>query len=156
MIAVRASLLPEDGCGKRSWDAKMKLRRLLTVLTIGALSGGMVPAVGQVRSLAMLDNLNRGMWELRERGGPATAVTRLCLTSGRQLIQLRHPEMPCASIVVEDGPTAVTVQYTCPGQGYGRTQIRRETDSLLQVDTQGVAKGAPFSYVVEARRLGSC
>ena len=50
----------------------------------------------------------------------------------------------------------VTVQYTCPGRGFGRTHIRRETRRLVQIDTQGVAEGLPFSASIEGRRVGDC
>jgi hypothetical protein len=50
----------------------------------------------------------------------------------------------------------VTVQYTCRGRGFGRTHIRRETDRLVQIDTQGIADSRPFAFSVEARRTGDC
>lgn len=106
-------------------------------------------------SLAMLDELQGGDWELRSRdqGGQPR---RICMHDARRLIQLRHPGESCSRIVVEDTPEQVTVQYTCPGRGYGRTQIRRETEALLQIDSQGIAQGRPFAFAIEARRLGAC
>jgi hypothetical protein len=58
--------------------------------------------------------------------------------------------------VVEDGNEEVTVQYTCRGSNYGRTNIRRESNVLAQVDSQGIANGLPFQFSAEARRTGSC
>lgn len=113
-----------------------------------------LPAHGQKPSLGMLDEIERGAWELRERGGNHSA-RNICLDNGRRLIQLRHPGVPCSSVVVEDTPTQVTVQYTCRGRGYGRTQIRREANNLIQVDTQGIVNGLPFSYAAEGRKTGS-
>lgn len=110
---------------------------------------------GQKRSLAMLDSLVDGRWELRVRGDRASAQ-RICLRDGRGLIQLRHAELNCARTIVEDGPEAVTVQYTCHGQGYGRTHIRRETPQLVQLETQGVAGGLPYDFAAEGRRIGDC
>lgn len=112
------------------------------------------PALGQRPNLAMLDELDRGGWELRERG--SGAVSNLCLDNGRKLIQLRHPGLPCSSVVVDDRINEVTVQYTCRGQGYGRTHIRRENNGLIQLDSQGIVNGLPFSYVAEGRRAGAC
>ena len=114
-----------------------------------------VPAYGQKPVLAMLDQLEPGAWELRERGDGGI-VQNLCLDSGRKLIQLRHPGVPCSSVVIEDQPNDVTVQYTCRGRGYGRTHVRRETNGLVQVDGQGIANGLPFSFVAEARKVGVC
>lgn len=80
----------------------------------------------------------------------------ICLDSGRKLIQLRHPDLSCNSVIVEDAPNEVTVQYTCHGQGYGRTHVRRETNSLIQIDTQGIVDGRPFAFAAEGRRIGTC
>jgi hypothetical protein len=102
----------------------------------------------------MLDKLDRGEWELRYRDGGE--VRRLCLHTGRELIQLKHTTPGCSRYVVEDGASVVTVQYTCKGNGYGRTSIRRETGTLAQVDSQGIAGGLPFQVTAEARRVGTC
>lgn len=114
-----------------------------------------VPASGQRASLTMLDQLDSGRWELRLRdaGNPAE---RLCVNNGRRFIQLRHPEVSCERLIVEDGPNEVTVQYTCRGQGYGRTSIRRETSRLVQIQSQGIRNGLPFEFSAEARRVGDC
>lgn len=113
------------------------------------------PAQGAGQSLAMLDRLDPGRWEvrLREPGGP---VQKICLADGRRLIQLRHPEAACERFVVQDNPGEVIVQYTCRGRGYGRTHIRRETSRLVQIDSQGIAGGLPFEFSAEARRVGEC
>jgi hypothetical protein len=90
---------------------------------------------------------------VRESGNPAE---RLCVNNGRRFIQLRHAEVSCDRLVVEDSPSAVTVQYTCRGQGYGRTSIRRETSRLVQIQSQGIRNGLPFEFRAEARRVGDC
>jgi hypothetical protein len=138
----------------------MTLKAAVSGLSLAAFATlaapGLIPAAhGQRPSLAMLDELERGGWELRERGGDGT-VRPICLDNGRRLIQLRHPGVPCSSVVVADSAAQVTVQYTCRGQGYGRTQIRRETNRLIQIDTQGIVNGLPFSYSAEGRRTGEC
>ena len=112
------------------------------------------PAFGGGPSLAMLDQLESGRWELRERSG--ATPQRICLQNGRRLIQLRHAGLACDSYVVSDGPGAVVVQYTCRGKGYGRTEIRRETNRLVQVQSQGIVDGLPFVIAAEARRVGDC
>jgi len=112
------------------------------------------PAFGGGPSLVMLDQLESGRWELRERA--ASAPQKLCVANGRGLIQLRHPGAQCSTFVVEDGSAQVVVQYTCPGHGYGRTRVRRETNRLVQIDSQGIVDGLPFDFSVEARRVGSC
>ena len=105
-------------------------------------------------SLGMLETLKSGAWELRYRDG--TPPRRLCLKSGRELIRLRHPRGNCNRFVVEDNRNSVTVQYTCRGDGYGRTAIRREANGLVQIESQGIKGGRPFQFSAEARRLGRC
>ena len=112
------------------------------------------PAYGGGPALAMLDQLEVGRWELRDRD--SDLPQRICLPNGRRLIQLRHPGLACDSFVVVDGPSEVVVQYTCQGRGYGRTQIRRETNRLVQVQSQGIVDGLPFDFSAEARRIGDC
>ena len=112
-----------------------------------------VPAIAQA-SLAMLDSLDRGGWEVRYRDG--SAARKVCVRTGREFIQLRHSDSGCNRFVVEDSATDVTVQYTCRGNGYGRTHIRKETASLVQIDSQGISGGKPFQFTAEARRTGAC
>lgn len=114
----------------------------------------LTPVAAQGPSLAMLDGLERGQWQVRFRDDGATQ--RVCLRTGRELIQLRHPGGGCSRYVVEDGNNVVTVQYTCRGSNYGRTSIRRETRSLVQLESQGIDDGLPFQFTAEARRTGSC
>ncbi|WP_084384745.1 hypothetical protein [Novosphingobium naphthalenivorans] len=103
----------------------------------------------------MLDQLETGAWELRERG-EGGAVHNLCLDNGRKLIQLRHRGVACTQVVVDDKPNEVTVQYTCKGRGYGRTRVRRESNGLVQIDSQGIENGLPFSFSAEGRKVGAC
>ena len=116
--------------------------------------GVLAPAAAQGPSLAMLGTLTDGQWEVRFRDSSETR--RVCLRSGQELIQLKHGETGCSRFVVEDGVDAVTVQYTCRGNGYGRTSIRRESAGLVQIESQGIAGGLPFEFSAEARRIGTC
>ncbi|HEY0595205.1 hypothetical protein [Sphingopyxis sp.] len=112
-----------------------------------------VPA--QAPSLAMLDRLEKGSWQLRERGKDAVLQT-ICVGDARRMIQIHHPRATCSRYIIEDTPGSVTVHYTCPGAGHGRTSIRSETNRLVQIETQGIADGKPFSQAIEARRAGAC
>lgn len=124
----------------------------LVTLLLGASA---MPAAGQRMSLGMLDQLDPGLWQLRLRE-PGGAVERLCLRDGRRLIQLRHAQNQCERFVVSDQPGDVTIQYTCPGRGYGRTHIHRESDRVVQIESQGIAGGLPFNFVAEGRWVGEC
>ena len=126
--------------------------KIAMVLTASAAT--MWPASAQAPELAMLDNLERGAWTVRLRADDSS--TRLCVRTGKEFIQLRHRRANCSSFVVQDEPNEVTVQYTCRGNGYGRTTIRREGSRLVQLRSQGIQGGAPFSIEGEARYVGNC
>lgn len=117
-------------------------------------TGLLAPAVAQGPSLAMLSALDDGQWELRFRDGGENR--RVCVRSGLELIQIQHGQAACSRFVIDDGTREVTVQYTCRGDGYGRTTIRKESAGLLQIDSQGIAGGLPFEFSAEARRVGAC
>lgn len=120
-----------------------------------AVAGIAAPAShAQAPTLQMLDKMQPGMWELRIRD--EKTPRRMCLANGRPLIQIRHPGAACQRFVIEDGANTVTVQYTCPGAGYGRTTVRLETPQLAQVESQGIDAGTPFDFSAEVRRVGPC
>lgn len=133
---------------------KFLLTTLAGLGATGTLVLGVAPSVAQNSALALFGELDRGQWELRFRDGEPSQ--RICLRNGTELIQLRHRGAKCNRFVVEDGEKQVTVQYTCPGNGYGRTSVRRESASLAQVESQGIAGGRPFQFSAEARRVGAC
>lgn len=128
-------------------------------LGVGAVVAGLIglaaaPGLAQKAGLAMLGTLTKGEWTIKYRDG--TPDRKICVRSGQELIQLRHRESGCNRFVVEDAATKVTVQYTCSGNGYGRTSIRRETPALVQLESQGIEGGLPFQFIGEARRTGGC
>ncbi|MFC3175220.1 DUF3617 domain-containing protein [Novosphingobium bradum] len=132
--------------------------RFKTVLAGGFAAVGVVLA-GSIAAQApqpvnLLASLRDGQWELRPHGGPV--AQRLCIRGGAGLIQLRHPGKVCDRLVLEQTSRLITVQYTCKGSGFGRTQLRRETSQLIQIETQGVAEGLPFEYAAEGRWVGEC
>ncbi|MBO9498723.1 MAG: hypothetical protein J7496_12640 [Novosphingobium sp.] len=136
-------------------NAKMKagLRPLLRAA--GMLAALLVaPVAAQGPELAMLDGLRSGAWELKDRADGSRS--RVCIRSGRDFIQMRHKQLTCDRFVVEDNPSLVTVHYSCPHAGFGQTTIRKESTSLVQISTQGVAGRQPFNFDAEARYAGSC
>lgn len=111
----------------------------------------------QARSkLAALAVLEPGLWQLRDLDNGNAAQQSICVADASSLLQLRHPNAACSRTVISNGVKGATVHYTCPADGYGRTELRVETPRLAQIDTQGIAGNTPFSYRVEARRIGVC
>ncbi|MCL4671633.1 MAG: hypothetical protein KJZ64_01575 [Sphingomonadaceae bacterium] len=134
---------------------RLRVDRLVGIAAVaGASLTVLAPVAAQAPTLAMLDRLDRGEWLVRFRD--SGEQRRVCLRTGRELIQLRHGEAQCSRYVVEDGTGQVTVQYSCPGNGYGRTSVRRESGSLAQIESQGIADGKPFQFTAEGRRVGAC
>lgn len=99
-----------------------------------------------------------GEWELRERGAEreSSGPRRLCVSQLRQLVQLRHPRAACKQLTLQEAGNRLSVSYDCGGAGGGRTELRVETPRLVQLRSQGIADGAPFSFDMEARRIGAC
>jgi len=102
----------------------------------------------------MLARLEAGQWELRGAGNARIAA--ICLGNPILLTQPRHGAAPCTRDVVAADSDSMTVNYSCPGQGRGRTTIRFETPRLVQIDSQGLDRGMPFAMRAEARRVGPC
>jgi hypothetical protein len=123
------------------------------------LTGGLVLAganlAAQHLQLVLLERVEAGEWEIRDRSSKLPSERR-CIGHGRKFIQLRHAQITCRQYVVEDTAKVVTVNYSCPGKGFGLTRIRLENARLAQIETQGVANGLPFDFVAEVRRLGDC
>ena len=127
----------------------------------GALGlAGFFAVAGPVYALAVpkleaLAKLEPGRWQLSDsEGAPARSI---CLAADpAALVQLEHEGVACGSEVLASEAGAATVEYSCPGRGFGRTSIRVETPRLARIDTQGLADGRPFAYRVEARKTGGC
>lgn len=114
-----------------------------------------VAAAAQTPGAGALPLLERGEWELLERGA-STPPRRMCVTDVQQLLQPEHPSQQCKRFVVEKSAQHMTVTYDCAGAGQGRTAVRVETSRLVQISTQGVSGGSPFSRAIEGRRIGAC
>ena len=127
----------------------------VAIAVLAILAGTAAFAATGLSTKSVLENLDHGDWDIRFRGRDH-AREHICFDGGQQLIQIRHPKLNCKSLVIKNTPDELTVQYTCPGRGYGRTNIRRETSRLIQIDSQGIANALPFAFVAEARRVGDC
>jgi len=119
-----------------------------------------VPAVAQSAALPGVDalrGLEKGLWEMRERGvhgGPPVRTS--CLGDPAKLLLVRHSLGQCRLFVVQDMPDRTSVTAQCGGSGSGRSDLRVETPRLVQLDTQGVYMGAPYAMQLEGRRIGPC
>lgn len=105
--------------------------------------------------LILLPQLEKGRWILTERGQSAP-FDKICLGDPAALLKPEHRTAKCSQYVIENTPDRVTIHYRCPGVGHGHTMVRRETNRLVQIETQGINQGQPFDRSIEARRVGSC
>ena len=122
-----------------------------------ALVAATSPAPTQDRSkLSAISVLEPGRWELREIGATSGKSSAICVTDPRILTQVQHRDSPCSRIVISNEGRRTTVHYTCPAGDFGRTSIRVDNPRLAVIDTQGIDRGMPFEYRLEARRAGSC
>ena len=105
--------------------------------------------------MALLDSLDRGMWQLRQTGGNIP-TSKICLGKSESLLQIQHSGVACDQYVVRSSANSLTVSYTCPGHGQGMTVIRKETNRIIHIQSQGIENNAPFSFSAEVRRTGPC
>jgi hypothetical protein len=105
---------------------------------------------------AALTKLQRGLWQLRDVEADSVRRQPVCLGSPKLLLQLEHRGKPCSHLVVSQDERSATVHYTCPASDFGQTSLKLETPRLAQIETQGISGGTPFSYRLEARRVGAC
>ena len=96
-----------------------------------------------------------GEWEISGLPGTSGSVRR-CIGNTMTFAQIEHRGQSCTQVVISDTPTTAVVHYTCTNGGFGRTELTLLTPRSLRVQTQGISRGAPFNYVVQARRMGAC
>lgn len=105
--------------------------------------------------LSLLDSLERGSWQLRATSG-VTPVSKICLSDPQRLTALQHNGAACEQYVVRSSANSVTVSYSCKGQGLGLTTIRKESNRIIHIQSQGIRNNAPFSFAIEGRKIGPC
>ena len=96
-----------------------------------------------------------GLWEMTGVQGKKSAV-RECLPKLAALGQYEHRGRTCTATTLSDDGKVMLITYTCGAKDFGRTSIKLVTPRNLRVETQGISEGMPFSYTVEARRVGEC
>lgn len=130
------------------------MRRAVILVAAGSIAL-CAAATAQAPRLAVFARLSPGNWTLHEVGA-TTAGRSICLGDPGQLLQLHHGSTACAHFVVTDARRTATTSYTCPRTGHGRTTLTVAGPTLVRIQTQGLANGAPFDVDYEARRAGAC
>jgi len=112
-------------------------------------------AVAPGPGLSLLDSLERGSWQLRASSG-VSPVDKICVADPDRLMRLQHVGAACEQYVVRSTANSVTVSYNCQAQGLGLTTIRKESNRIIHIQSQGIHNNAPFSFAVEGRKVGPC
>ena len=125
-------------------------------LILAGIASLALPAFAAAPQIDALSKLERGRWQVRELDG-ATPSVSLCIGDPALLLRFEHRgERSCSSELLASGAASRTVQYTCRGRGFGHSHLRVETPRSVRIDSQGLSRGRPFSYRLEARRTGAC
>ena len=96
-----------------------------------------------------------GMWEVS--GLPNNAAPlRQCFADTVLLARLEHRGQNCTQTVVSDTAASTVIEYKCPQGGFGQSKMTLITPRSLRIETQGISKGYPFNYVIQARRVADC
>lgn len=109
---------------------------------------------GAPASYKALSGIQAGLWEFKSKD--AAANRSVCLSDPAVMLQLRHSGQACTRFVITNDPKSTTVHYSCPNIGHGQTTVRVETPRLVQIESQGMDKRAPFAFEAEGRRIGTC
>ena len=104
---------------------------------------------------AALGDVAPGLWEISGVPG-MKAPARECFTDMAILARYEHKSRSCAIKLISDGPSSAIFDYSCGGAGFGHTRVDVITPRSLRIETQGVSDRLPFSYLLQARRMGDC
>jgi hypothetical protein len=125
------------------------------LLALIALVGG-AAARPQLQPIGAMSIVQPGLWSIHALERGETDVAPFCVADPAQLLQFRHPGATCSRYVIADTSRVATIQYSCPGAGWGRTSVRVISPDMLRLDTQGIAGNAPFAFAAEAHRIAAC
>lgn len=155
LLTGNGSIVTNDN-RRRHMNIFMKALFGSIALAAIAMAGGAAHAV--LDNGDLLETLERGLWRLRHAPGTASAlpVSQYCLGDATILAQLRHSNATCSQNVLRSTANSLTISYSCGGKGQGITVIRKETDRLIQIQSQGIWNSSPFSFTAEARRISAC
>ncbi len=102
-----------------------------------------------------LDGASGGLWQVGHsaKGSPEKSV---CVADPVLLGQYEHPGGQCRRSILSDRGNKAVIDYSCTDGGFGRSEMTLLTPRTLRIATQGIAAGAPYNYVLHARRVGNC
>lgn len=102
-----------------------------------------------------LEGVSGGLWELDGLPGAKVAPKR-CIADPLKIALVEHKGAKCSETVLGEQGSTVRVSYQCGAAGFGQGSIKHITPRALRVEVSGIADGAPYGYVMQARRVGDC
>lgn len=127
-------------------------RFLFLAGSLSVLSGAAAYAAAAPKAL---DGVAGGLWELEGLPGTKNSV-RQCFADPLRIALVEHKGAPCAESVLGESGSTVRVSYQCGAAGFGQGSIKQITPRSLRIEVTGISGGAPYGYVVQARRAGDC
>ena len=131
------------------------MRLAVKKIGLAGAAGVLLVTLGAAQRPSLFSRVSGGLWELS--GAPAAEKpVRMCIGDLARLAQFEHRKASCERTLIRDTAEMAEFHYSCAGRGFGRTTMRLVTPRSLRVETQGISDGAPFHYVLQARRVGDC
>lgn len=115
---------------------------------------GLLLMLGAAQRPAAFAKVMPGLWELS--GLPGGRRVEQCIGDLMSFGRVEHRARACSQRVIRDGPTSLSIDYKCAPSEFGRSEVEVITPRSLRIETQGISRNLPFSYVVQARRIGEC
>ena len=112
-------------------------------------------AVTAAQQPSALAGVQPGLWEISGAAGTKSPI-RQCVTELVVLAEFEHRGRACKPKIISDRGHSMIVEYSCGAAGFGRSRLDVITPRSLRIDTQGISGQLPFSYVLQARRVGDC
>lgn len=124
-------------------------------LSMGAVNM-LLPYSAQAQDSNLLSTLKSGLWQFREKARGNDIVDAICVGDVSKMIKIKNKNDSCTIKMLTQSRNSATYDYNCEGKGKGRTTIRKETNGLVQISSQGITDGQLFDFKLEARHAGSC
>jgi hypothetical protein len=127
----------------------------LKLFAIAAAALGTATALTAAAHPSALGQTLPGMWEISGIPG-ARAPLKQCVRDILALAEFEHRGKGCTMKVISDDSRSTVIEYSCGSAGFGRSDVEVITPRSLRIDTQGISNQLPFSYLLQARRVGDC
>lgn len=128
-------------------------RKRLALLAFAGLAAGV--AIAAAPRPPVWAEAQPGLWEISGAPG-AKAPLRQCVADIAALAEFEHRGKTCSLKAITNSGTSTVLEYSCGNAGFGRSEVDAITPRSLRIDTQGISNQLPFSYVLQARRVGDC